>query len=140
MGALMNSHSGDVEEISFLIDEGAAMNISVMPPDINESFDYFTVIPTQVSEGMRIRFGLLSIKNVGENIVKAIIEERKRNGKFISLEDFISRVQHKDLNPERNRELSSATDSTEKQRASVSYGMNKKSLESLIKCGALDSL
>ena len=110
MAALMNSNAGDIEKISFLIDEGLNMAISVLPPDINESFAYFTVIPNET----KIRFGLLSIKNVGENIVKAIIEERKINGKFISLEDFISRVQHKDL--------------------------NKKSLESLIKCGALDSL
>lgn len=112
MAALMNSHSGDVEKISFLIDEGAAMKISVLPPDINESFARFTVITQQ--EFPQIRFGLLSIKNVGENIVKAIIDEREKKGKFISIEDFISRVQHKDL--------------------------NKKSLESLIKCGALDSL
>ena len=114
MAALMNSHSGDVEKIAFLIDEGTAMNISVMPPDINESFALFSAIPNSAGEETKIRFGLLSIKNVGENIVKAIIEEREKNGKFISLEDFITRVQHKDL--------------------------NKKSLESLIKCGALDSL
>ncbi len=112
MAALMNSHSGDIEKIAFLIDESIVMDISVMPPDINESFDSFTVVSEDGKPA--IRFGLLSIKNVGENIVKAIIEERKKNDKFISLEDFISRVQHKDL--------------------------NKKSLESLIKCGALDSL
>ncbi len=113
MAALMNSHAGDVEKIAYLIDEGAVMNISVLPPDINESFALFSVVPSAAGEGAKIRFGLLSIKNVGENIVKALIEERERNGKFISLEDFISRVQHKDL--------------------------NKKSLESLVKCGALDS-
>jgi len=130
MAALMNNYSGDVEKISYLIDECAAMGISVLPPDINESFDRFTVIPQQ--ESPQIRFGLLSIKNVGENIVQAIIEKREKTGKFISIEDFISRIQHKDLNPERNREGS--------QRASVSYGINKKSLESLVKCGTLDSL
>ncbi|MEK7537276.1 MAG: DNA polymerase III subunit alpha [Patescibacteria group bacterium] len=113
MAALMNSHSGDVEKISFLIDEGVAMKISVLPPDINESFALFSVIPGDSKEA-KIRFGLLSIKNVGGNIVQAIIQERETGGKFISLEDFISRVRHKDL--------------------------NKKSLESLIKCGALDSL
>ncbi len=114
MAALMNSNAGDIEKIAFLIDEDNSMGISVMPPDINESFAYFAVIPTQPGDDMKIRFGLLSVKNVGENIVKAIIEERERNGLFSSMEDFISRVQHKDL--------------------------NKKSLESLIKCGALDSL
>ncbi|MDP1629519.1 MAG: OB-fold nucleic acid binding domain-containing protein, partial [bacterium] len=61
-----------------------------------------------------IRFGLEAVKNVGENIVEAIIEERKAGGRFQSLEDFLKRVVHKDL--------------------------NKKSLESLIKCGALDEM
>jgi len=60
-----------------------------------------------------IRFGLSAIKNVGENIVKAIIAERVANGPYESIENFITRVQNKDL--------------------------NKKSLESLIKCGALDN-
>lgn len=59
-----------------------------------------------------IRFGLSAIKNVGTNVVKVIIQERKKNGKFKSIEDFVSRIKSKDL--------------------------NKKSLESLIKCGALD--
>jgi DNA polymerase-3 subunit alpha len=59
-----------------------------------------------------IRFGLSAVKNVGENLVKAIIEERRKRGKFKNIEDFIIRVESKDL--------------------------NKKSLESLIKCGALD--
>lgn len=61
-----------------------------------------------------IRFGLNAIKNVGNNLVEAIVSEREKNGKFKSIEDFISRVGHKDL--------------------------NKKSLESLIKSGALDCL
>lgn len=61
-----------------------------------------------------IRFGLLAIKNVGHNVVEAIVTEREKNGKFKSIEDFISRIEHKDL--------------------------NKKSLESLIKAGALDCL
>jgi len=65
-------------------------------------------------DGEKIRFGLLAIKNVGAEITKGIIEERVRGGPFKNLEDLLTRVQHKDL--------------------------NKKSLESLIKAGALDSL
>ncbi len=112
MCAILTAESGDIERVAEIITECQRMDISVMPPDINESFDSFTVVAEDGKPA--IRFGLLSIKNVGENIVKAIIEERKTGGRFISMEDFISRVQHKDL--------------------------NKKSLESLIKCGALDSL
>lgn len=114
MAALMNGHAGDTEKIAFLIDESDAMGISVLPPDINESLDHFTVIKSLPGESAKIRFGLLSVKNVGENVVKAIIEERERNGRFASTENFINRIQHKDL--------------------------NKKSLESLIKCGAMDGL
>lgn len=120
MAALMNSHAGDTEKIASLIDESDSMGISVLPPDINESLDYFTVIKGLPGESAKIRFGLLSVKNVGENVVKAIIEEREDNlpaqtgGRFTSTENFISRIRHKDL--------------------------NKKSLESLIKCGALDGL
>ncbi|MDD4761821.1 MAG: DNA polymerase III subunit alpha [Candidatus Pacebacteria bacterium] len=65
-------------------------------------------------EEENIRFGLLAVKNVGKGIVNAIIEERARNGEFSSFTDFLNRVKHKDL--------------------------NKKSLESLLKCGAFDSL
>ena len=65
-------------------------------------------------EDKNIRFGLTAIKNVGENIVHAIIENRISGGPFPNLTSFLSRVNHKDL--------------------------NKKSLEALIKCGALDSL
>lgn len=65
-------------------------------------------------EEKNIRFGLLAIKNVGAHIVEAIVQERQKSGPFKHLVDLLERVQHKDL--------------------------NKKSLESLLKCGALDSL
>jgi DNA polymerase-3 subunit alpha len=65
-------------------------------------------------EGEKIRFGLVAIKNVGSEITKAIIEERARGGPFATFESFLTRIQHKDL--------------------------NKKSLESLAKSGAFDSL
>ncbi len=105
--ALFNADSGDVERAAFLITEVKKMGIAVLPPDINSSFMNFT------PEGKNIRFGLLAIKNVGSNVVEAIIEERQRGGPFLDLIDFLKRVTHKDL--------------------------NRKSLESSIKAGVFDS-
>ncbi|MFN7088832.1 MAG: OB-fold nucleic acid binding domain-containing protein, partial [Candidatus Paceibacteria bacterium] len=109
MTALLQAEGRDVEKIAFFVDEARVMGIEVLPPDINESFENFTFVVPQ-----KIRFGLGSVKNVGSNIVAAIIEERKSRGSFESLTNFLERVQHKDF--------------------------NKKSLEALIKCGALDKL
>ena len=85
------------------------MGIEVLPPSINESFSQFTVVN---EKPYKIRFGLTTIKNFGQGISSAITTERKLNGKFKDLADFLDRVKDKNL--------------------------NKKSLESLIKCGALD--
>ncbi len=110
MAALMNSASNEIERIAFLIEECQSMGTEVLPPEINESMENFAVINS--ADKPKIRFGLAAIKNVGVNIVQAIIEERKSSGPFKDVENFVSRVQNKDL--------------------------NKKSLESLVKCGALD--
>ncbi|MCR4430020.1 MAG: DNA polymerase III subunit alpha [Tepidanaerobacteraceae bacterium] len=107
MAALLTSVMDNSEKIAFYVNECRHMGIEVMPPDINESFDTFTVI------GNKIRFGLTAVKNVGQGVAKAIIEERKRGGRFKSLRDFAERI------PEE---------------------LNKKSVESLIKSGAMDSL
>jgi len=89
------------------------MGIAVLPPDVNESFEGFTVIKNQNPEEKdSIRFGLTTIKNFGEGIASSIIAERKAGGKFISLSDFLRRIKDKNL--------------------------NKKSLEALIKTGAMD--
>ncbi len=109
MAALMNSELDDIERVAFLVDECHQMKINVLPPDINESLGGFTVI----KDGA-VRFGLNAVKNVGENIVEAIVKERKRGGSYQVISEFIERVQDKDL--------------------------NKKSLESLVKCGAMDAL
>lgn len=108
MAAVLTADSGDVDKISESIIELKRMKITVLPPNINESFGDFTVV------GKSIRFGLNSIKNFGEGIGDFIINEREQNGKFKSLADFLERVQNKNL--------------------------NKKSLEALIKSGALDEL
>jgi len=108
MSALLTSERADVERIAFLIGETRKMGIEVLPPDVNESFAYFSAVPDK----NKIRFGLLAIKNVGEGIVASIIGERKAAGLYKSIQDFVSRVATKDL--------------------------NKKSMESLIKTGVFD--
>jgi len=110
MASLLTSEKADVERIAFLINETKKMGIEVLPPDINESLANFTVVPNQ----KKIRFGLTAIKNVGTGIVEAITQERKTNGPFKSIADFINRLASKDL--------------------------NKKSFESLIKTGVFDRL
>jgi DNA polymerase-3 subunit alpha len=120
MSAVLTAESGDVEEIASIIAECKRMSIPVLPPDINESYGGFAVISNAggigkgITEGPdKIRFGLYTIKNVGEGIADAIISERKKGGKYKSLENFLDRIIDKNL--------------------------NKKSLESLIKAGALDT-
>jgi DNA polymerase-3 subunit alpha len=107
MAALLTSDQNDTDRIAIEVEECRRLGIEVLPPDVNESFENFTVVGEK-----KIRFGLLAIKNIGKGIVNEIIKEREENGIYQNLEDFLTRVQTKDL--------------------------NKKSLESLIKAGALD--
>jgi DNA polymerase-3 subunit alpha len=113
MSAVMTADQGDVEKIGEFITECNKMKIPVLPPSVNESFSPFSVVkPENPGEQYKIRFGLTSIKNFGEGISKAITSERKNKGKFKSLSDFLERIVDKNL--------------------------NKRSLEPLIKTGALD--
>jgi DNA polymerase-3 subunit alpha len=130
MCAVLTAEAGDTEKIAEIITECRRMGIAVLSPDVNSSFKDFTVIKNTQStpnhhlwqateqatnnghSADQIRFGLLTIKNLGEGVADAIIAERNKNGEFKDFDDFITRIQNKDL--------------------------NKKSLESLIKCGALD--
>lgn len=110
LAALLTADSGDTDQISIYVAEAKRMGVKVLPPDVNESGTDFTVVGENKEA---IRFGLSSIKNFGDGISGAIIAERRANGSFKTLSDFLSRVGSKNL--------------------------NRKSLESLIKCGALDS-
>ena len=113
MTAIMTSESGDIEKVAEIIHECEKMNIKVLPPNINESYGGFTVIKGSDHRADRtIRFGFYNIKNLGVDIADSIIEERKKNGHFKSLADFLERINHKNL--------------------------NKKSIEALAKCGAMD--
>ncbi|MBT6691385.1 DNA polymerase III subunit alpha [Candidatus Parcubacteria bacterium] len=114
MAALMSADQNNIDRITIEINECHKMGIQVLQPDVNESFSKFAVVENEDSKNLgKIRFGLIAIKNVGQNIAKVIIQERKDNGPYKTLEDFLNRIKDKDL--------------------------NKKSLESLIKSGAFDS-
>ncbi len=145
MTAVLTAESGNIDTISIMVAECKRMGINILPPDINESFGDFTVVaasnilPQRSSDLLArssstneqgearpfaleystthtqgIRFGLYSIKNFGQGVADSIIAERKEHGPFTSLSNFLSRVSGNNL--------------------------NKKGLESLIECGALDSM
>jgi DNA polymerase-3 subunit alpha len=110
MAALITSEKNDVERVGYLIGECKNMGIEVLAPDINESFYGFTVIP----DANKIRFGLSAIKNVGENTVTEVVANRKANGPYADIFDFMKRINPKVI--------------------------NRKSLEALIKAGAFDAM
>ncbi len=109
MAAVLTADSGDTDAISIFVAECKRMGIPVLPPDVNESGTDFTVAGENKDT---IRFGLSSIKNFGEGIAQAIMEERAKGGPFQTLSEFLCRIDSKNL--------------------------NRRSLEALIKCGALD--
>ncbi|MGH7195967.1 MAG: DNA polymerase III subunit alpha [Candidatus Saccharimonadales bacterium] len=109
MAALMTSSYDDSERLAIDISDCLRMGIAVLPPDINESFLEFAVVPGQEP---RIRFGLYAVKNVGSGAVEEILRGRKIDGEFLSLEDFLAKVSPRLV--------------------------NRKTLESLIKAGAFD--
>jgi len=111
MAALLTSDQDNIDRIAIEVTETREMGIEVLPPSVNESFEVFAVILGD-DEKERVRFGINAIKNVGHLVAQDIVEERKRGGVYTSLENFVERVQTKDL--------------------------NKKSIEALIKVGALE--
>ena len=78
---------GDITEVTKLMDECKSMGINVLGPDVNESVPRFGV-----NAKGDIRFGMASVKGVGENAVSAIVSERKANGPYKSIFDFVQRV------------------------------------------------
>ena len=108
MAAVLSRNMNDIKEITNFIEECKRMGIDVLGPDINESEQQFVV-----NKKGQIRFGMAGIKNVGENAVQSIIEERSANGPYKDIFEFLTRV---DLR-----------------------SVNKRSLESLAKAGGFDS-
>lgn len=93
MAALMTSDFDNTDRLAIEIAECKHMGITVLPPDVNESFVEFAVVPGT----SQIRFGMAAIKNVGTGAVEEILRARQ-DGSFASLEDFLARVSSKVVN------------------------------------------
>ena len=108
MAALLTSVAGDKDKSALYLNECRRMGITVQPPDVNASAATFTPV------GSDIRFGLAAVRNVGTNVVDAIVTARQARGAFTSFADFLRKVP-------------------------VNV-CNKRVIESLVKAGAFDSL
>ncbi|MEJ5914859.1 DNA polymerase III subunit alpha [Pseudokineococcus sp. 1T1Z-3] len=108
MAALLTSVRDDKDKSALYLGECRRMRITVLPPDVNSS------IGTYAAVGADIRFGLAAIRNVGQNVVDAIVAAREAKGAFTSFEDFLRKV--------------------------PAVVCNKRTIESLVKAGAFDSL
>jgi DNA polymerase-3 subunit alpha len=93
MAALMTSDYDDTDRLAIEITECKHMGIEVLPPDVNESFVEFAVVPGS----QQIRFGMAAIKNVGTGVVEEILRARAESG-FDSLADFLTRVSNRVVN------------------------------------------
>ncbi|MEU4380995.1 DNA polymerase III subunit alpha [Micromonospora echinofusca] len=108
MAALLTSVGDDKDKMALYLSECRRMRIQVLPPDVNTSAGPFTPV------GKEIRFGLGAVRNVGANVVAAIMRCRDEKGEYADFYDFLSKVD--------------------------AVVCNKKTIESLIKAGAFDSL
>lgn len=107
MAALLSSVLGYPEKVAEYSQECKELGIKLLPPDVNESDDMFTV------SGDTIRYGLVAVKNIGRGFIRDLMVEREKNGTFHDFEEFCRRMYGGDL--------------------------NRRALESLIKCGGFDS-
>lgn len=108
MGGLLTSVGDDKDKMAVYLAECRRMGIQVLPPDVNQSAGPFTPVGTD------IRFGLGAVRNVGGNVVEAIVRCRKEKGDYNDFYDFLSKVD--------------------------AVACNKRTIESLIKAGAFDSM
>jgi DNA polymerase-3 subunit alpha len=86
MAALMSSEMDKTDSVVKFISEASQMGIKVLPPDVNESNMFFTVV------GPNIRFGLGAVKGIGESAIESVLEARRRMGRFTSLLQFCEEV------------------------------------------------
>ena len=113
MAALISSVMSTKDKVPFFVAHCEDMGITVLPPDVNESAHDFTVHTGESGERDTVRFGLDAVKNVGSAAVDKIVEARQADGPFTSVWDFCRRVD--------------------------CQAVNRRAIEALIKCGALDS-
>jgi DNA polymerase-3 subunit alpha len=93
MSAVLSNSLGNIEKITFFMDECKRMGLSLLVPDVNESSRSFAV-----NKKGQIRFGLGAIKGVGEAAVDSIVEERKARGEYKDIFDFVARINSRQVN------------------------------------------
>ena len=108
MAALLTSVRDDKDKSALYLNECRRMGIKVLPPDVNESVANFAAVGTD------IRFGMAAIRNVGTNVVDAVVRAREEKGRYASFKDFL--------------------------RKTPAVVCNKRTIESLAKAGAFDNL
>jgi DNA polymerase-3 subunit alpha len=113
MAALLTSVGDAKDKLGLYLNECRRMGIRVLPPDVNESAGDFTAVPSEVGVG-DIRFGLGAVRNVGYGVVEHIRVAREKSGRFVAFHDFLRKV--------------------------PIPVANKRTVESLVKAGAFDSL
>ena len=118
MASVLNSRLYHTDRVVSAINECAKLKIPVLPPDVNRSGEFFSIDKESGDKESgpvaSLRFGLAAIKTIGEGAIRPLVEERKKNGPYESIDDFC-------------------------RRADVS-ALNRRTLESLVKAGAFDSL
>ncbi|MCI7356585.1 MAG: DNA polymerase III subunit alpha [Parabacteroides sp.] len=134
MAAVLSRSLSNIADITKFMDECKAMGIQVLGPDVNES-----ILKFSVDKQKNIRFGMGAIKGVGESAVQNIIEERKKNGPYKDLFDFVERVNLSACN-KKNIEslaLAGAFDNFHVQRESffVDNGKGETFLDVLVRYG-----
>ncbi len=92
MAALLTSVLDVTGKVAEYIGECREMGIALLPPDVNKSFDSFTV------EEEGIRFGLVAIKNIGRGFIQGVVKEREASGPFTGFQDFCQRMYGTDIN------------------------------------------
>ncbi len=108
MSSVLTHNLSNIDKITFFMDECKRMGVPVLGPDVNESQYQFSV-----NKNGQIRFGMGAVKGVGEAAVNSIVEERKENGPYKTIFDFVRRINLR--------------------------AANKKTFESLANSGGLDS-
>ncbi len=113
MAAVLNARLDNTDKVISSINECFRLGISIWLPDVNRSGEFFT-IDHDAGGNPGLRFGLAAVKTVGEGAVKPVVEERKENGPYRSIDDFCNRA--------------------------GAANLNRRTLESMVKAGAFDSL
>jgi DNA polymerase-3 subunit alpha len=93
MSAVLSNSLGNIEKITFFMDECRRMGLDLLVPDVNESSRSF-----EVNKKGQIRFGMGAIKGVGDAAVEAIVEERNLRGEYKDIYDFVSRINIRQVN------------------------------------------